>query len=159
MTSSTPFIKQEVGYSPTDVPKVTGLSAANIRSIQNNVASNIMYVYLAFLLYMVLQLARERESKSREGMKMMGLEDPTYYLGWFLLFLVIASYDAAVLTAILSTQFKNINPVLMFFFLVLYSFSIFGSAWIMVAVLPSTTGAVILAIVYHFLTFNVSQTF
>lgn len=92
-------------------------------------------------------------------MKMMGLEDTTYYLGWFILFLIIATYNALVFTIIVSIYFDKINPFIMFSFLMLYSFSIFGSAWIMVAILPSTTGAIILAIVWHFLTFNVSQTF
>ena len=39
---------------------------------------------------MVSKLAEEKESKAREGMKMMGLRDQTYYAAWviFLAFLV-----------------------------------------------------------------------
>jgi len=33
---------------------------------------------------MVSKLAEEKESKAREGMKMMGLRDHSYYLAWVL---------------------------------------------------------------------------
>ena len=35
----------------------------------------VMCIYLLPLYYMVTKLAEERESKAREGMKMMGLKD------------------------------------------------------------------------------------
>jgi hypothetical protein len=39
---------------------------------------------------MVTKLSEEKESKAKEGMKMMGLRDTTYYVAWiiFLAFLV-----------------------------------------------------------------------
>jgi len=84
---------------------------------------------------------------------MMGLEDPTYYLGWFILFSMIAIYNALIFTITYAIYLDKINPVLMFLFLLMYGYTIFGSAWVIVALLPNLTGAVILAIVYHFLTF------
>jgi hypothetical protein len=49
-----------------------------------------MCVYLLPLYYMVSRLSEEKESKAREGMKMMGLRDHSYYVAWaiFLGFLV-----------------------------------------------------------------------
>jgi len=52
---------------------------------------------------------------------MMGLEDPTYYLGWWILFIAIASYNALCFTIVYSIYLPKINPVFMFSFLILYS--------------------------------------
>ena len=147
-------MRQEVGFSPLDLPKVSGYNEQTVVGLNNAFAGYCLYTYLGILLYMVIQLAREREYKSREGMKMMGLEDPTYYLGWFILFFAISCYNALCFTIVYSIFLDNINPIMIFFFLILYGQTIFGSAWIMVAILPNLTGAVILAIVYHFLTFQ-----
>ena len=38
---------------------------------------------------MVTKLAEERESRAREGMKMMGLKDRSYFIGWFIFLLLI----------------------------------------------------------------------
>ena len=42
-----------------------------------------MCVFLLPLYYLVTRLSEEKESKAREGMKMMGLADETYYKSWF----------------------------------------------------------------------------
>jgi len=60
----------------------------------NTVASEILYAYLIVFIYIANELAGERESKSREGMKMMGLKDSTYYAGWFVLFSIFAVWNA-----------------------------------------------------------------
>lgn len=38
------------------------------------------------MFYLVSKLAEEKESKAREGMKMMGLTEPIYYLSWWVFF-------------------------------------------------------------------------
>ena len=43
-----------------------------------------MCIYLLPLYYMVTKIAEEKESRGREGMKMMGLKDETYFVAWFL---------------------------------------------------------------------------
>jgi len=44
-----------------------------------------MCVFLLPLYYMVTRLSEEKESKAREGMKMMGLRDNSYYFAWAIL--------------------------------------------------------------------------
>jgi hypothetical protein len=50
---------------------------------------------------MVTRLAEEKESKAREGMKMMGLKDSTYYLGWFILNALIVFWMSGLIVSIL----------------------------------------------------------
>jgi high-affinity Fe2+/Pb2+ permease len=115
----------------------------------NNIASFILYAFIIVFVYIAVELASERETKSREGMKMMGLQDGTYYLGWFLLFTFFAVYNSLVGTIMLhTTVFQNINPLLLFLFLILYAFSLFGQAWVFVALLPTTRGVILLVILW-----------
>ena len=53
---------------------------------------------------MVTKVAEEKESRGREGMKMMGLRDETYFIAWFifLLFIVGGMSALMVLTASLN---------------------------------------------------------
>ena len=60
-----------------------------------------MCIYLLPLYYMVTKIAEEKESRGREGMKMMGLRDETYFMGWFLFLslIVVGMSTLLVLTA------------------------------------------------------------
>ena len=51
-------------------------------------------------------------------MKMMGLMDSTYYLGWFILYSLISGFNALVISICLITQLDKINPVFIFMFAV-----------------------------------------
>ena len=46
-----------------------------------------MCIFMLPLYYMITKLAEEKESKAREGMKMMGLNDKTYFVAWFIFML------------------------------------------------------------------------
>lgn len=160
MTSMTPLLNQEVGFAPYSTLPVSSLDENTINSFMNQLASNVMYAYIVVFVYMANELASERESKSREGMKMMGLEDGTYYCGWFLLFTFFSVYNALCGTVIFClTVFSNINPLFVFLFLVLYSFALFGQAWVIVAILPTPRGAILLVILFQILSFSLGQTF
>ena len=50
-----------------------------------------MCIFLLPLYYMVTKVAEEKESRGREGMKMMGLRDETYFIGWFIFLFLIVS--------------------------------------------------------------------
>jgi hypothetical protein len=98
-----------------------------INGFLQNLASFILYAYLIIFVYIANELASERETKSREGMKMMGLQDGTYYTGWFVLYTFFCFYNSIIGTLIFSfTVLSNINPILIFSFLFLYGFSLFG---------------------------------
>jgi len=58
-------------------------------------------IYLLPLYYMVTKLAEERESRAREGMKMMGLKDRIYFISWFIFLLMINIMIATLIVVIL----------------------------------------------------------
>jgi hypothetical protein len=58
-------------------------------------------VYLLPLYYMVTRLSEEKESKAREGMKMMGLRDRSYYISWFTMNLLLTGFISVLNIAVL----------------------------------------------------------
>jgi ABC-type multidrug transport system permease subunit len=64
----------------------------------------LVCVYLLPLYYTVTRLAEERESKTREAMKMMGLRDHSYYLAWFIVLALLVALMSALVVGTLSLQ-------------------------------------------------------
>lgn len=86
-----------------------------------------MFTFLLPLFYLTSKLGEEKESKSREGMKMMGLSDQTYFLSWFIFHTVIIfvqSIEIAVMTSF--NVFPNSSPVIIFLWSFLYGMCIFA---------------------------------
>ena len=50
---------------------------------------------------MVSKLSEEKQSKSKEGMKMMGLKESVYFLSWFILFLGVFVVMGLVIIAMI----------------------------------------------------------
>lgn len=107
--------------------------------------------------YITSKISSEKESKSKEGMKMMGLNDSTYYLAWFILFSLISFVTSIIVSAITCIQlFKNINFFIIFMFLIFYSWTLLGLAFIIVAFLPNKRSSAIAAVLLNFMTFFLS---
>ena len=60
-----------------------------------------MCIYLLPLYYTVTKVAEEKESRGREGMKMMGLKDETYFVAWFIFLgmIIVGMTTLLVMTA------------------------------------------------------------
>jgi len=58
----------------------------------------VMIIFIAPYFYVVSKMASEKESKAKEGMKMMGLNDFTYYVAWFILYLTICVVVSIIVT-------------------------------------------------------------
>lgn len=59
-----------------------------------------MIIFKIPYFYITSKIASEKESKAKEGMKMMGLRDSTYYLSWFILYMSISIITSLIVTAI-----------------------------------------------------------
>ena len=85
---------------------------------------------------------------------MMGLMDATYYLSWFILFLAI-SILTAIITVICCAIgiFTNVDMFIFFLFNIIYSMSLFGQAWLIVAFIPTKKSSGIAATLFHIITY------
>ena len=117
-----------------------------------------MFTFLIPLYYMVSKLAEEKEGKSREGMKMMGLKDSSYFLSWWVFHLILMIIMAALITAMSNINlFPNSNKLLIFLHMFFFGLSLFGFSLVVVSVLPtvrsSATAATLIHLISYFLMF------
>jgi hypothetical protein len=105
---------------------------------------------------MVTKLAEEKESRGREGMIMMGLKHHTYFLAWwvFLFTIVFGMSVILVLTASLKIFVKS-NLWLVFIMCLLYGMTMYGFAFIIVALFPTKKSSATAASLLHLLSYYV----
>jgi len=117
-----------------------------------------MIIMLIPFFYLVQNIASEKESKAREGMRMMGLQDGSYYISWFMIFTTIIVVQSLIITVVLGIgALNNVNMVIFFLFSVLYSLTLYGVAFFIVAILPTRRSSVIAASLYHFITYLLTK--
>jgi ABC-2 family transporter protein len=113
-----------------------------------------MFTFLIPLYYLVSKFAEEKESKSREGMKMMGLKDSTYFLSWFVFYAVIIIVMSTVITLMVSINlFPNSNKFLIFMMSFFYGLSLFGFSLVVVSILPTVRSSATAATLFHLISF------
>lgn len=117
-----------------------------------------MIIMLIPFYYLVSKIASEKESKAREGMKMMGLNDSTYYISWFIVYSLISILTCTILTIMSTWIFNNIDRSLYFIFCLCYQISLFGWAFIIVSFLPTKRSSSIAATLFHIITFYLVYT-
>ena len=92
-------------------------------------------------------------------MKIMGLEDGTYYLAWFIHFLMLALYNAIWQTFYIGQIFNKVDMLILFFFWMLFSFCLFGIAIVIQALTSNSKAANGFAIVFFFLSYQLNTPF
>lgn len=119
-------------------PSFNSVDPAASEQLSQNFPFFFMFTFLIPLYYIVSKLAEEKESKAREGMKMMGLKDTSYFLSWLAFYGVIVIFMSAIITAMLSINvFFNSNKFLIFLLAFFYGMSLFGFSLVIVAILPT----------------------
>ena len=108
--------------------------------------------------YLVSKVASEKESKAREGMKMMGLNDSTYYISWLIVYFVISFVTCFLLTMMSFDIFKNVDKSLYFIFCLCYQMSLFGWSFCIVSFLPTKRSSSIAATLFHIISFYLAYT-
>ena len=114
----------------------------------------LMCVYLLPLYYMVTKLAEEKESKAREGMKMMGLRDLSYYAAWAVSLAYIVALMTGCLVGTLSLQtLKQSDLGLVFGMCFLYGMNLFGVSFAITAWMPSKKSSATAASLLHLMSY------
>jgi ATP-binding cassette subfamily A (ABC1) protein 3 len=104
---------------------------------QNNFSR--VLVLLAFFIFLIFivplyrftfRIVAEKETKSRESMKMMGLTDSSYWLSWASYFAILVTIISLIIVIMLNSLIKT-DPVIMFLICWVYGMSLFGYSLIM----------------------------
>lgn len=85
-----------------------------------------MIIQLIPFYYLTSKVASEKESKAKEGMKMMGLMDSTYYLAWFIFYSAISVLTAILVTIMSFGIFHKVNKFMYFVFCLVYALNLYG---------------------------------
>ena len=119
-------------------PEYSSISSTAIESLSQNFPFFVMFTFLIPLYYIVSKFAEEKETKLREGMKMMGLKDSSYFCSWFVFYVIIVAVMSLIMMGVLSINvFPNSNKLLVFLFAFVYGLTLFGFALVVVALLPN----------------------
>lgn len=74
------------------------VSPMGLDQLAKNFPFFFLIIWLIPSFYITTQIASEKESKAKEGMKMMGLTDSTYYLSIYINYTIIAAFVSIVCT-------------------------------------------------------------
>jgi hypothetical protein len=114
----------------------------------------VMCIFLLPLYYMVTKLAEEKESRAREGMVMMGLKQETYFVAWFVFLLGIIVMMSTILVASASLKiFVKSNLLLILLMCILYGMTMYGFAFLIVALFPTKKSSATAASLFHLLSY------
>jgi hypothetical protein len=99
----------------------------------------------------------EKENKSKEGMKIMGLSEGTYFLSYFIQYAIITFIDSVINTFFMSLLFSRIPSILLFVILYLWALDIFGLIFFFQSFIDKTRVALILSLLIYFVMFFISM--
>lgn len=146
------------GYAPMIGKDYKKISPLGIQQLTQQYPFFFIFIYMIPFYYLTSKIASEKESKAREGMKMMGLEDGTYYLSYFILFMAISLVNSGFIALITGIKiFTNVNMTLFFIMCMLYSLTLFGTSFVIVAFLPTKRTSGIAASLWHLMTYFLSS--
>lgn len=98
----------------------------------NEVLSGVLPLFLLFMYIVpvfncVSLLVKEKESRVRETMRMMGMTDFPYWMSWFVYYTVVNTILSLIAWLVLCINvFGPTNPLWMLLFIWLYGEAVFG---------------------------------
>lgn len=116
----------------------------------------VVIAYLSPLIIVVFRMIREKETKVKEGMKIMGLTESSYFFSWLSYYVCLTTFHAVLNSAILMGLFKFVPFGYVFLFFWLYGMCIFSMAYFFQALIDKTRIAMIISILIYFIMYFVS---
>ena len=116
----------------------------------------IMVAYICSLCLYVYRMVSEKESRAKEGMKIMGLEEGIYILSYFLQYLVINVFVSIMNTIIVMFIFTKIPFYFIYLLFFLWGMNVFALAIFFQSFIDSTKIALILSLLIYFVMYFVS---
>ena len=116
----------------------------------------VVLSYLCPLILYVLKMVIEKESRSKEVMKIMGMNEGTYFLSYFVEFFIINIFYAFAVGAISLLMFDKIPYLYFVLYLWLFGLNIFALAFFCQSFMDTTRLALIVSCLIYCLMLFVS---
>jgi ABC-type multidrug transport system ATPase subunit len=117
------------------------------------------FAFLSIAIVTTNQLLREKQSRMKEFMKMMGLRESIYWLSWLITYLVPITLASIMITVIIysiNSYYLLSNPIMLFLLVFLFGTSITTFGFFLASVLKSTKVATTFTVLYFYLISQVS---
>lgn len=89
-----PYFGQDIGYTPMPTSDYVDIDEGTLNQLANQFPNFVQFNHLFIFVYIIQGLVGEKETKARQGMKIMGLQDSTYFVAWFIHFLFLSIYNS-----------------------------------------------------------------
>lgn len=87
----------------------------------------ILLIFIPPVYNMVFMLVKEKESRIKESMRMMGMKDSAYWLSWYVYYTAVSSVIVFLAwIVLLINSIKYSNPFLILIFMLFYAQSVFA---------------------------------
>jgi len=116
----------------------------------------LIIAYLCPLCILVFRMVQEKESRAKEGMKIMGLSSTTYFMSFFLFWIIQNTIYSLINAFILTQVLKYVNFIFIFIFLWLYGMTLFSFSYLLQATMNKTRVAIIMTVLLYFTMYFIS---
>ena len=113
----------------------------------------VLVAYALPLSIYINKLVKEKESKAKEGMKIMGLNELDYFLSYFIIYFIMNLVYSICNTFIIREVLTYIEGVYIFFFFLLYGLMIYSLIYFFQSFLEKSKIAIIVSLLIYCLMF------
>jgi ATP-binding cassette subfamily A (ABC1) protein 3 len=119
----------------------------------------IIIVYIFPMSVSLYRMVKEKETKIKEGMKMMGLDESAYFMSYSMGFIFTNLYYSLVLTISLYIfVLTSVNPLVIISIIFPFGMAVFSFAYLCQSLIDKTRVVMIVSILIYFIMFAVSFT-
>ena len=113
----------------------------------------IVIAYMCPLCLYVLRIVREKETKAKEGMKIMGMTESIYFLSYFIQYFITNIFYTLANSIIMKMVFRHIGYQFLFLTFFLWGLNVFALAFFYQSFIDRTRVALILSLLIYFIMF------
>ena len=114
----------------------------------------IIIIHIAYMIpltFYVYKIVAEKESRIKEGMKIMGLKETEYFLSYFLQYFIISIVISFINSLLLKVVFIRIPFSVLYFLIFLFSLNIFALIYFFQSFMDNTKNAIIVTLFFYLL--------
>ena len=116
----------------------------------------LVMAYMSPLSLYVYRMVGDKETKIKESMKIMGLEEGQYFLSYFIQFTVINVFSSLINAGLFTVFLDCIPYYYLFITLLLWSLNVFALIYFFQSFIDKTKIALVLSLVIYFMMYCVS---
>ena len=117
----------------------------------------IVIAYMCPLCLYVLRMVSEKETKAKEGMKIMGMSESIYFLSYFIQYFIVNLIQSIINGIIIKLVFEHVPYFIIFITFFLWGACVFSLIFFFQSFIDRTRVALILSLLIYFVMFFMSM--